>query len=75
MKIYFDNDGSYGQKAVGVPVLINDRAIGYVCEVTASTVVCELFNRYIKREQIGLYAFQNEQDIRSIGIKFKHIDS
>ena len=67
MKVYFDNDGSYGQSAVNIPVLVNNKPIGFVSEVTEERVTCYLWDRYIDKKQIGVSMY-GEQDICSIGI-------
>ena len=67
MKLYFGNDGSYGQSAVNIPVIVNGKAIGFVSEVSQDCVTCLLWDRFIDREQIGLSMY-GEQDIRSIKI-------
>lgn len=68
MEIYFDNDGSYGSAAVGIPVMSNKRPIGFVCSVTADRVTCRIWDQYVAREQILMNLSTTEQDIRSIGI-------
>lgn len=50
MKIYFENNGTYNQKAVGAPVKLNDFPIGYICDVSDEKVTCEIWNRYITKE-------------------------
>lgn len=70
MEIFFNNDGSYGQSALHIPVLFNGCPIGFVSSVTAEKVTCYLWDRFITREQIGCN-FGDEQDIISIGVKMK----
>jgi len=66
--IYFTNDGSYGEKAVGIPVLINKTPIGFVSEVSAEKITCHIWDRFVNREQPWLNVGSSEQDIYSIGI-------
>lgn len=69
MIVYFNNDGSYGQKAVNIPVLVDNKPIGFVSEVTEERVTCYLWDRFVHKEQLGLTAFSKEQDIRSISVE------
>lgn len=69
MEIYFDNDGSYGQGAVHIPVTVNGKPIGFVSEVTKERVTCYLWDKFVHREQIGFAALSKEQDIRSISVE------
>ena len=69
MEVYFNNDGSYGQEAVHIPVTVNGKPIGFVSEVTEERVTCYLWDRFIKKEQIGYRACSKEQDIRAINIE------
>lgn len=69
MIVYFDNDGTYGQNAVHIPVLVNNKPIGFVSEVTEERVVCYLWDKFIREEQIGVNAFSKEQNIHSISIE------
>ncbi len=68
MKVYFDNNGSYGQSAVNAPIIVNGKPIGFICEVSKERVVCYLWDRYVYKNQIGV-SISGEQDIRSIEIK------
>lgn len=68
MKVYFDNDGSYGEKSVKSPIIVNGKPIGFIAEVSKERVTCFLFDRYVYKEQIGCNVFDEVQDIRSIGI-------
>ena len=68
MQIYFKNDGRYGQQSVGIPVTVNDMAVGYVCEVNKDHVILNIWDKYITEEQISLNMSTTEQDVYSIGI-------
>lgn len=68
MEVYFKNDGSYGQSAVKVPIIVNGKPIGFICEVTEELVTCYLWDRYIRKEVLGIH-FSGEIDISSIGIE------
>ena len=50
MDIFFKNDGSYGQSAVGIPVLVDYTPVGFVREVNADMVTCSLFDKFIGKE-------------------------
>ena len=67
MKVYFNNDGSYGQNAVHIPVVVNGKPIGFVSEVNQEHVTCILWDRFVDRKQIGVSMY-GEQDICSIEI-------
>ncbi len=69
IEIYFNNDGSYGQGAVHIPVTVNGKPIGFVSEVTKERVTCYLWDRFINKEQFVFNALSKEQDIRSISIE------
>jgi hypothetical protein len=46
--IYFDNDGTYDEEAVNMPVLVNDKPIGFVSEVNRERITCYLWDIYVK---------------------------
>lgn len=71
MKIYFDNDGSYGKDAINIPVLISKKPVGCVSEITPERVTCYLWDRFIRinKEQVGVNKKTAEQDIRSINFE------
>ena len=69
MIVYFNNDGSYGQGAVNIPVLVNGKPIGFVSEVTEERVSCYLWNRFVSEEIVGINVLSEEQNIRSISIE------
>ena len=69
MEVYFKNDGSYGQSAVKVPVVVNGKPIGFICEVTEERVTCYLWDRFVQKEQVGINVLLREQDIRAISIE------
>ena len=68
MEVYFKNDGSYGQSAVKVPIMVNGKPIGFICEVTEERVTCYLWDRFVRQEVLGIH-FSGEVDIHSIDIK------
>lgn len=68
MEIYFENDGSYGQNAVHIPIVVNGKPIGFVSEVSQERVTCYLWNRFVDKEQIG-FNMSGTQDIRAIHIE------
>ena len=69
MIVYFNNDGSYGQNAVHIPVLVNGKPIGFVSEVTEERVTCYLWKKFVKEEQIGVNVLTKEQNIHAIRIE------
>lgn len=69
MLIYFKNDGSYGQNAVYRPVIANHNAIGFIQEVSDEYVACNIFDKFVVKEQFGI-SMTGEQDIRAIGIGY-----
>lgn len=69
MMVWFANDGSYGQGAVNIPILVNNKPIGFVSEVTEERVICYLWDRFVSKEQVGYNAFSKEQNIRAISIE------
>ena len=68
MKIYFQNDGTYDSRAVSIPVIMNNHPIGYVYEVTIDKVTCEIWDRYIVKEQLLYNLTTKEQPIQAIGV-------
>ena len=68
MEVYFKNDGSYGQNAVRIPVLVNGKPIGFVSEVTEGLVTCYLWDRFVDTELYQINITKKEQNIRSISI-------
>ena len=68
MKVYFDNNGSYGQSAVNIPVLVNNKPIGFVSEVTEERITCYLWDRFVDVEMNVVNITKKEQNIRSISI-------
>ena len=68
MIVYFENDGSYGQNAVHIPVVVNGKPIGFVSEVSQERVTCYLWDRFVGKEQIG-FRLTDAQDIRAIHIE------
>ena len=69
MEVYFKNDGSYGESAVNIPVIVNNMPVGFVSEVNEEYVICCLWDRYIIKEQLGLDLCSKEHYIRSIGFE------
>lgn len=51
MEISFRNDGAYDEYAINAPVLIGSTPIGRICAVSEYTVVCEIFDVFIGREE------------------------
>jgi len=68
MEIYFKNDGSYGKSAVGIPVVADEKPIGFVQDVYPDRVVCRLWDKFVGREQVLLNISKEEQDIHSVYI-------
>ena len=68
MIVYFDNDGLYGQNAVNIPVLVNNKPIGFVSEVNQERVTCYLWDRYVGKDLCAFNIGSTEQDICSISI-------
>lgn len=71
MDIFFKNDGSYGQSAVGIPVLVDYTPVGFVREVNADTVTCSLFDKFIGKEWLVQNLATREPDICSVYIDTK----
>lgn len=68
MLIYFDNDGSFGKKAIDCPVLSGEHPIGIIKDVTESTVTCLIWDRFIRTQVRGINATDGTKDYSSIGI-------
>lgn len=68
MEVYFNNDGTYGQNAVNIPVIVNRKPIGFVSEVTEERVTCLLWDRFVDVEMSVINITKKEQDIRAIKI-------
>lgn len=71
MDIFFKNDGSYGQSAVGIPVLVDYTPVGFVREVNAAMVTCSLFDKFIGKEWLVQHLATREPDICSVYIDTK----
>lgn len=71
MDIFFKNDGSYGQSAVGIPVLVDYTPVGFVREVSADMVTCSLFDKFIGKEWLVQNLATREPDICSVYIDTK----
>ena len=71
MDIFFKNDGSYGQSAVGIPVLVDYTPGGFVREVNADMVTCSLFDKFIGKEWLVQNLATREPDICSVYIDTK----
>ena len=69
MEVYFNNDGSYGQNAVHIPVVVNGKPIGFVSKVNQERVTCYLWDRFVDKELHVVNITKKEQDIRSISIE------
>lgn len=52
MEIYFSNDGTYDKTMLKMPVLIDDKPIGYIKTINGKTITCEIFDRYISHDKI-----------------------
>lgn len=50
MEIYFKNDGTYKTKDIGIPVIVDGFPIGYVQDITAREVICQLWDQCIGNE-------------------------
>ena len=69
MDIFFKNDGSYGQSAVGIPVLVDYTPVGFVREVNADMVTCSLFDKFVGKEWLAQHLTTKEPpDICSVYI-------
>lgn len=72
MDIFFKNDGSYSQSAVGTPVLVDYTPVGFVREVNADMVTCSLFDKFIGKEWLAQRLMTKEEpDICSVYIDTK----
>lgn len=72
MDIFFKNDGSYSQSAVGIPVLVDYAPVGFVREVNADMVTCSLFDKFIGKEWLAQrLTTREEPDICSVYIDTK----
>lgn len=68
MEVFLKNDGSYGETAIGKPVLVDYKPVGFISDVTPSEVICTLFKRFIGREQASLNTVSKKQDITAVYI-------
>lgn len=72
MDIFFKNDGSYSQSAVGIPVLVDYTPVGFVREVNADMVTCSLFDKFIGKEWLAqCLTTKEEPDTCSVYIDTK----
>ena len=51
MEVSFKNDGAYNEYAVNAPVLVGNTPIGMIRAVSEYTVVCEIFDMFVGREE------------------------
>lgn len=72
MDIFFKNDGSYSQSAVGIPVLVDYTPVGFVREVNADMVTCSLFDKFIGKEWLAQSLTTKEPDICSVNISIQN---
>ena len=68
MKIYFTNDGSFGQSAVNAPVHVNGFPVGFISEVNQEKVTCCIWQKFTDVEVYGM-SMSGECEVHSIGIK------
>lgn len=71
MDIFFKNDGSYGETAIGHPVLADYKPVGFISDVTPTEVTCTLFERFVGREQASLNTVSKEQEITAVYVDTK----
>lgn len=71
MDIFFKNDGSYGEAAIGKPVLVDYKPVGFISDVTPAEVTCTLFKSFIGREQASLNTVSKKQDITAVYVDTK----
>lgn len=71
MDIFFKNDGSYGEAAIGKPVLVDYKPVGFISDVTSAEVTCTLFKRFIGREQALLNTVSKKQEITAVYVDTK----
>lgn len=67
MQFEFPNDGSYGEKCLLRPFLINEYPIGFIRGVTEYTVTCEIFDNFFFKDQVDIDVISNEQNITGVG--------
>ena len=51
MEISFRNDGAFNEYAINAPVLVGITPIGRIRVVSEYTVVCEIFDMFVGREE------------------------
>lgn len=51
MEVFFKNDGAYDEYAINAPVLVGSTPIGRIRVVREYTVVCEIFDMFVGREE------------------------
>lgn len=68
MIVYFDNDGSYDESIVNIPILVNDKPIGFISEVNEERVTCFLWDRYVEKDEYLVAMNPIKQEIRSFSI-------
>ena len=69
MIVYFDNDGTYKQDAVKAPILVADKPIGFISEVSEERVTCYLWDRYVSKTEGLKRENLLEREFRSISIE------
>lgn len=69
MVVYFNNDGTYKEDALNAPVLVNDKPIGFISEVTEERVTCYLWDRYARKVEGLRNGDPREREFRSISVE------
>lgn len=69
MIVYFENDGTYKQDAVKAPVLVDNKPIGFISEVSEERVTCYLWDRYVSKIECLSYGNLFGTEFRSINIE------
>lgn len=69
MTIYFNNDGTYKEDALNAPVLVNDKPIGFISEVTEERVTCYLWDRYVRKVEGLRNGNPREREFHSISVE------
>ena len=69
MVVYFDNDGTYKEDDVKAPVVVNDKPIGFISEVSEERVTCYLWDIYVRKVEKKKNGFPVDTEVHSISIE------
>ena len=68
MVVYFNNNGKYNESHENIPIIVNDKPIGFIFKVNEEHVTCFIWDRYVKADEYLTSMNPIKNEIRSISI-------